>query len=47
MLGISLQKTPKFVRNFLDGNDSIQNAVRQYVVDVKANRFPDDAVHGF
>jgi 3-methyl-2-oxobutanoate hydroxymethyltransferase len=47
MLGISLQKMPKFVRNFMDGNDSIQDAVRQYVADVKASRFPDDAVHGF
>ena len=44
MLGIGLQKMPKFVRNFLDGHDSIQAAVRQYVADVKANRFPDDAL---
>ncbi|MDP9007847.1 MAG: 3-methyl-2-oxobutanoate hydroxymethyltransferase [Pseudomonadota bacterium] len=47
MLGMTLQKAPKFVRNFLDGQASIQDAVRQYVADVKASRFPDDALHGF
>jgi 3-methyl-2-oxobutanoate hydroxymethyltransferase len=47
MLGLSLQKTPKFVRNFLDGTGSIQAAVQQYVADVKASRFPDDALHAF
>jgi 3-methyl-2-oxobutanoate hydroxymethyltransferase len=47
MLGLSLQKTPKFVRNFLDGKGGIQAAVQQYVADVKASRFPDDALHAF
>jgi 3-methyl-2-oxobutanoate hydroxymethyltransferase len=47
MLGMSLGKTPKFVRDFLEGSSSIQDAVRSYVADVKAGRFPDDAVHGF
>ena len=37
----------KFVRNFLDGAEGIENAVRKYVADVKGGRFPDDAVHGF
>jgi 3-methyl-2-oxobutanoate hydroxymethyltransferase len=37
----------KFVRNFLDGADGIENAVRKYVTDVKGGRFPDDALHSF
>jgi 3-methyl-2-oxobutanoate hydroxymethyltransferase len=47
MLGMSFGKTPKFVRDFLTGSASIRDAVRSYVADVKAGRFPDDAVHGF
>lgn len=47
MLGLTHGKPPRFVRNFADGSANIQSAVRQYVVDVKAGRFPDDAVHGF
>lgn len=37
----------KFVRNFLDGADDIEGAVRKYVADVKGGRFPDDALHSF
>ncbi|MHB8474801.1 MAG: 3-methyl-2-oxobutanoate hydroxymethyltransferase [Steroidobacteraceae bacterium] len=37
----------KFVRNFLDGADGIESAVRKYVADVKGGRFPDDARHSF
>jgi 3-methyl-2-oxobutanoate hydroxymethyltransferase len=37
----------RFVRNFMDGHTSIEAAVRQYVTDVKAGRFPDDAIHSF
>jgi 3-methyl-2-oxobutanoate hydroxymethyltransferase len=47
ILGVSLGKTPRFVRNFVNGNSSIENAVRQYVADVKSGRFPDDAMNGF
>ena len=47
MLGVSVDRTPRFVRNFMAGNSSIAGAARQYVADVKANRFPDDEVHGF
>jgi 3-methyl-2-oxobutanoate hydroxymethyltransferase len=47
MLGLSFGKTPRFVRNFLEGATGIEDAVRHYVADVKAGRFPDDAVHGF
>jgi 3-methyl-2-oxobutanoate hydroxymethyltransferase len=47
MLGLSFGKTPRFVRNFLQGNPGIEEAARNYVADVKAGRFPDDSVHGF
>jgi 3-methyl-2-oxobutanoate hydroxymethyltransferase len=47
MLGITQGKLPRFVRNFMDGAPSIEAALRQYVSDVKARRFPDDALHGY
>jgi 3-methyl-2-oxobutanoate hydroxymethyltransferase len=46
MLGLG-DKPRRFVRNFLDGSTSIENAVRKYVADVKGGQFPDDALHGF
>jgi 3-methyl-2-oxobutanoate hydroxymethyltransferase len=47
MLGLSFEKTPRFVRNFLAESAGIESAVQQYVADVKAGRFPDDTLHGF
>jgi 3-methyl-2-oxobutanoate hydroxymethyltransferase len=47
MLGLKSGEPLRFVRNFMDGSTGIEQAVRQYVADVKASRFPDDAVHGF
>jgi 3-methyl-2-oxobutanoate hydroxymethyltransferase len=47
MLGLTRGTAPRFVRNFLEGQASIEAAVRQYVLDVKASKFPDDTVHGF
>ena len=47
MLGITKGRQPRFVRNFMDGADSIEAALRTYVGDVKARRFPDDALHGY
>jgi 3-methyl-2-oxobutanoate hydroxymethyltransferase len=47
MLGLTGGEPLRFVRNFLDGSDSVDHAVRQYVADVKGGRFPDDALHGF
>jgi 3-methyl-2-oxobutanoate hydroxymethyltransferase len=47
MLGLTHGTPPRFVRNFMDGSTSIAAAVKQYVADVKAGRFPDDATHGF
>jgi len=39
-LGISAGKRPRFVRNFLAGSDSIGSALRNYVAEVRAGRFP-------
>ena len=47
MLGLTGGEPLRFVRNFMDGGVGIEQAVRQYVADVKAGRFPDDALHGF
>jgi 3-methyl-2-oxobutanoate hydroxymethyltransferase len=47
MLGLGFGKPPRFVRNFLEDKGTIESAVRQYVADVKAGRFPDDALHSF
>jgi 3-methyl-2-oxobutanoate hydroxymethyltransferase len=47
MLGLTGGEPLRFVRNFLDGSDSIELAVRKYVTDVKGGRFPDDAIHSF
>jgi 3-methyl-2-oxobutanoate hydroxymethyltransferase len=47
MLGLTGGEPLRFVRNFLEGGTSIEGAVRKYVAEVKAGRFPDDAIHGF
>jgi len=46
MLGIYAGKSPKFVRNFMQGADSIQQAVERYVQAVKSGEFPA-AEHSF
>ena len=40
MLGIYPGKTPRFVRNFMQGADSIQQALAAYVKAVKSKEFP-------
>jgi 3-methyl-2-oxobutanoate hydroxymethyltransferase len=47
MLGLTFGKPARFVRNFLDGSDGIAAAVKQYVADVKAGKFPDESLHSF
>ena len=47
MLDITRGKKPRFVRNFMEGAPSVEAAVRDYVREVKALRFPDDALHGY
>lgn len=47
MLGLSLSgRSPKFVKNFMAGKDSIQAALSAYVEAVKAVTFPG-VEHGF
>jgi len=40
MLGIYPKPSPKFSRNFMQGADSIENAIKAYVAAVKAGDFP-------
>ncbi|SDB59006.1 3-methyl-2-oxobutanoate hydroxymethyltransferase [Pseudomonas sp. NFACC13-1] len=47
MLGLSITgRVPKFVKNFMAGQTSIQGALSTYVTEVKAATFPG-AEHGF
>ncbi|PSJ79238.1 3-methyl-2-oxobutanoate hydroxymethyltransferase [Neisseria iguanae] len=46
MLGVFPGKTAKFVKNFMQGKDSVQAAVKAYVDEVKARAFPT-AEHSF
>lgn len=46
MLGVYQGKTAKFVKNFMEGQGSIQAAVEAYVKAVKDKSFPDEA-HSF
>ncbi len=47
MLDITHGKLPRFVRNFMKGSDSIQDALRLFVSEVKSGAFPDDTLHGY
>lgn len=55
LLGLTSGKRPRFVRDFTREPGSaadapglsIAQALRRYVVDVKAGRFPDEAMHGY
>jgi 3-methyl-2-oxobutanoate hydroxymethyltransferase len=47
MLGVNLGKTPKFVRNFLQGQHSVQDAFTAYVAAVKDGSFPDNTQHAW
>ncbi len=47
MLGLTRGKLPRFVKNFMQGATSIDEAIKSYVADVKAKRFPDNALHGY
>jgi len=40
MLGITAEELPRFAKNFLDEADSILDAIRAYVREVKEGRFP-------
>ena len=46
MLGVSPGKPPKFVKNFMDGHQSVEGAIKAYVREVKSGKFPGPE-HGF
>jgi 3-methyl-2-oxobutanoate hydroxymethyltransferase len=47
MLGIHLGKSPKFVRNFMQGHSSVRQAMSAYVEAVKNGTFPDNLLHAW
>ena len=46
ILDITTGKRPKFSKNFMQGQNSIQGAISRYVSDVKRGKFPD-RMHSF
>ncbi len=46
MLGIYPKKSPKFSKNYMQGAESVQRAVANYVSEVKAGQFPAEQ-HSF
>jgi len=47
MLDITPGRKPKFVKNFMAGAGTVQEAVRRYVAEVKGGQFPDETLHAF
>jgi 3-methyl-2-oxobutanoate hydroxymethyltransferase len=47
MLGLTTGKVPRFVKNFLSGQPSVQAAIAAYVHAVKTVQFPDNVLHGY
>ena len=47
MLDITPGRRPRFVKNFMAGAASIQEAVARYVGEVKAQTFPDNQLHSY
>jgi 3-methyl-2-oxobutanoate hydroxymethyltransferase len=47
MLDLTPGKRPRFVRNFMSGAASVQEALRRYVADVKSHAFPQDDLHSY
>jgi 3-methyl-2-oxobutanoate hydroxymethyltransferase len=45
LLGLTPVPRPRFVRDFLEGQGSVEAAVRRYVAAVKDGSFPDDTIH--
>lgn len=47
MLDVTPGRRPRFVKNFMQGATSVQDAVRRYVAEVKGQTFPDDGLHSY
>jgi 3-methyl-2-oxobutanoate hydroxymethyltransferase len=43
MLGINTEFKPRFLRQYLNLNEQVTKAVRQYVSDVKGKSFPNES----
>jgi 3-methyl-2-oxobutanoate hydroxymethyltransferase len=43
MLGITQEFKPKFLRQYLNLNEEINNAVKQYISDVKSQDYPNES----
>tara|TARA_Y100000768_G_scaffold366971_1_gene329617 strand:+ start:401 stop:1216 length:816 start_codon:yes stop_codon:yes gene_type:complete len=46
ILGISPGKLPKFSKNYMDGNNTIEDAIKHYIHEVKTLKYPTDE-HSF
>lgn len=42
MLGLFQEFTPKFVKQYMQGGDLVQNAVQEYAKEVRSREFPQD-----
>jgi len=47
MLDVTPGRRPRFVKNFMQGAASVQDAVLRYVAAVKGQSFPQDDLHGY
>jgi 3-methyl-2-oxobutanoate hydroxymethyltransferase len=47
MLDVTPGRRPRFVKNFMQSAASVQDAVRRYVMEVKAQTFPQNELHGY
>ena len=47
MLDITPGRRPRFVKNFMQSAASVQDAVKRYVGEVKAQTFPQNELHGY
>jgi 3-methyl-2-oxobutanoate hydroxymethyltransferase len=47
MLGVNLGKMARFVHNFMQDAGSVRGAMEAYVAAVKAQTFPDNALHAW
>ncbi|RQO59818.1 3-methyl-2-oxobutanoate hydroxymethyltransferase [Paucibacter sp. KBW04] len=47
MLDVTPGRRPRFVKNFMAGASSVQDAVARYVAEVKAQTFPQNDLHSY
>jgi 3-methyl-2-oxobutanoate hydroxymethyltransferase len=47
MLGITQGRLPRFVRNFMEGCGSVEDALRAYVAAVRDGSFPVESIHTY